>query len=99
MAEVSFTNAAEADLNDIDEFSVTWFGEDAGDVYIRGFENAFARLGEFPLIGRALPDHGPGIHCLTHRSHQIFYRIEGEEVLVLRILHHARDVQSIMKSR
>lgn len=54
MAEIEFTNAAVADLSEIDEYS------------------------------------------LAHRKHRIFYRVEGENVLIVRILHHARDAKGML---
>ena len=93
MAEVRFSNAAEADLADIDEFSVTQFGEDTGEAYMRGFDEAFARLADFPSVGPPWPEPGAGLRCLVHGSHRIFYRINDVEVFILRVLHHAQDAR------
>lgn len=94
MAEVSFTNAAEADLMEIDEFSVAHFGEHAGETYMRGFTEAFSQIAQHPQSGRASESYGAGVRCLIHKRHRIFYRIENDGVLVLRILHQARDARS-----
>ena len=99
MAEVRFTNAAEADLVDIDEFSAARFGEKAGEAYMKGFERAFGKLSDFPLIGHTLPEVGADIGAMTHKSHRIFYRVRDDAVMVLRILHHARDVPSVFEER
>ena len=94
MAEVTFSNAAETDLIDIDEFSSARFGDEVGEVYMFGFHLAFARLADFPMAGPELPDYGVGIRCLKRGSHRIFYRMNGDDVLILRILHHAREAKS-----
>ena len=93
MAEVRFSKAAEADLVDIDEFSVTNFGSDIGEAYMHGFDESFERLGDFPLAGPAVTGVGTGTRCLIHRSHRIFYRTDGDDVFVLRVLHHAQDAR------
>jgi len=93
VAEVRFSNAAEADLVEIDEFSVTQFAEDVAEVYMHGFDEAFARLGDFPSAGPAMSGLGEGVRCLIHRSHRIFYRLDEDGVLVVRILHHSQDAR------
>ena len=96
MTEVRFTNSAEADLGEIDQFSVSQFGADAAEVYMHGFDGAFARLRDFPLSGSPMPLLGAGLRCLMHRRHRIFYRLEGDTVLVMRVLHHARLLREAM---
>ena len=93
VAEVRFSNAAETDLADIDEFSATHFGEDTGEAYMRGFDEAFARLADFPSVGPSWPEPRSALRCLVHRSHRIFYRLTGEGVFILRVLHHAQDAR------
>ncbi|WP_295635855.1 type II toxin-antitoxin system RelE/ParE family toxin [Novosphingobium sp.] len=93
MAEVVFSNAAEADLVEIDEFSVVRFGEDVAERYMHGFDEAFTRLSEFPLTAPLRPEIGDNIRCLVHRQHRILYCASASDVLILRILHHARDAK------
>ncbi|MET0179836.1 MAG: type II toxin-antitoxin system RelE/ParE family toxin [Novosphingobium sp.] len=93
MAEIEFSKAAEADLDDIDDYSVTRFGAGIADRYMRGFDEAFARLGDFPKVGRPMPALGAGVRCLIHRRHRVFYRLSEERVLILRIVHHAQNVR------
>ena len=97
MAELHFLNAADSDLDDIDDFSIAHFGDDVAETYIRGFEAAFQRLSEFPNVGRLEPDVGQGIRCLSHRLHRIYFAIDGSTVIVIRILHHARDARRALK--
>lgn len=97
MAEVEFSNAAEADLIAIDEYSVAQFGEEVTFHYMHGFDDAFARLCDFPQSGRPMPELGKAIRCLTHRRHRIFYTFAGERVFVVRIVHHAMDAKGVLK--
>lgn len=91
MVEVEFSNAAEADLVEIDEFSAARFGEEIGEAYMHGFDEAFGLLQDFPLAAPLHPELGQNIRCLVHRQHRIFYCAQGEKVLIVRIVHHAMD--------
>lgn len=97
MVEVEFSNAAEADLVEIDEFSVGRFGEDVAEIYMHGFNAAFARLRDFPLAAPPRPDFGDGIRCLVHRQHRILYTATTTYVFIARIVHHARDARQALK--
>ncbi|MEO6092452.1 MAG: type II toxin-antitoxin system RelE/ParE family toxin [Novosphingobium sp.] len=97
MAEVEFSNAAEADLVEIDEFSVAHFGDDVAGIYMHGFDAAFIRLRDNPLAAPLRSDFGEGIRCLVHRQHRILYVVEGKRVLVVRIIHHVMDAARALR--
>jgi toxin ParE1/3/4 len=97
VAELTFSNAAAADLEAIDEFSVATFGEDVADTYMRGFNECFARLQNFPLAAPATPALGDHVRCLVHRQHRIFYQVSGDSVYVVRVVHHAMDAKRALK--
>jgi toxin ParE1/3/4 len=97
VAEVEFSNTAEADLVEIDEYSVARFGEDVAEIYMHGFDAAFVRLRDFPLAAPLRPDFGDGVRCLVHRQHRILYTATKDNVLIARIIHHARDARRALK--
>lgn len=97
VAELDLSPAARTDLVDIRIFSLEQFGPEVADQYYRGFSLAFALLADHPLAGVATPEYGAGYRCLTHRRHRIFYLVKAETVLIVRILHHARDVRRVLK--
>ena len=88
--------AARADLAEIDNYSAEQFGDDAADEYAQGFWEIFALLRTHPFAGSQKPDLGKHMWCLTHRRHRIFYRVTHDEVLILRIIHHARDAKTAL---
>jgi len=90
------TQAARADLVYIREYSFEQFGPDIADEYFLGFEAAFDRLAGFPLSGSAHAELGKDIRCLVHRRHRIFYTVQGDTVLIVRIVHHAMDVRQAL---
>jgi toxin ParE1/3/4 len=93
MAELDLSPAARADLVEIRKFSIEQFGAPVADAYFLGFGEAFALLRSHPLAGQAQPTLGRDIRCFTHRKHRIFYRVEAELVLIVRIIHHARNAR------
>lgn len=96
MARVVPSEEAEADLDSIDQYSIeTWGGAVATD-YMNGFDDAFARLADYPEIGPVFRAVRPPIRRLTYRSHGIFYDFDGETVTIIRILHHAMNAERIL---
>ncbi|MGH6787224.1 MAG: type II toxin-antitoxin system RelE/ParE family toxin [Novosphingobium sp.] len=98
MAEVRLTAAAIADLAEIGEYGAHTFGDETADSYQRTLDRVFTRLETFPNSGEARPEYGEGIRCVVHRSHRILYLVQGESVVVARILHHSRDVPRHLES-
>lgn len=92
-ARLVLSDDADADLADILDYSISTFGAAVADDYLLSFEAAFDLLRRHPLAGAMRQDIAPPIHCLPHRSHRIFYDIEGEEIVVQRVLHYAMDAQ------
>jgi toxin ParE1/3/4 len=92
VADVHLSRRAYADLAGIDAYGASEFGPDAADAYQDAFDKAFARLADFPHIGEARPAYGPGIRCLVCGQHRILYKIVGNTVQIICILHHSQDV-------
>lgn len=93
MARIVVRSAASADIASIYAFTAEQFGIDAADHYHAGLEAAIARLASFPELGPIHPGIRRPIRFLSYRSHHIFYDYDGAEVAIVRILHHAMDVQ------
>lgn len=54
-----------------------------------------AALGSVPYLGRTRSeDFGPGYRSLAIGEYVIVYCIENEDVLILRVVHGRRDLQS-----
>ena len=92
MAEVSISGAARSDLLSIDDFGIDRFGEEAADALSAGFERAFAQLAEFPRSAPERQEYGEGIRCWIYLGYRVLYRIEEGKVVIVRVLHHSRDV-------
>lgn len=91
MAEVVRRLRAEHDLSEIFHYGAdAWGARDAID-YIESFGEVWSLLGRHSEIGRTRDDISAGLRSWRHRSHIVFYRIEGCRVIIVRILHAAAD--------
>ncbi|MBU6395693.1 MAG: type II toxin-antitoxin system RelE/ParE family toxin [Sphingomonadales bacterium] len=92
MARIILSRAAQRDLVDIGDYGEAQFGPEASDAYQDDIEQRFDRLADHPLIGEAKEAWGEGIRSLPCNQHRIIYKVYGDTVQIVRILHHSRDV-------
>lgn len=97
VARIFPTSAARADLVAIREYSIDQFGWEVADEYFLGFDAAFDLLVTHPFAGPARPELGEGIRCLIHQRHRIFYQVDGDLVVIVRIVHHAMNARRALK--
>jgi toxin ParE1/3/4 len=71
--------------------------------YLRAVEAAFRRLAQMPEVGTPRRFRNPrlkGVRMWSvpgFRNHLIFYRVTGDAIEVLRVLHAARDVRKLLE--
>jgi len=85
------SSRAKEDLLEIWEF-IADHDELAADRYIDYLRDRALELLHFPELGRARNEIHPNLRSLLARNHLLFYKIEGEEVQILRILHGSMDL-------
>lgn len=83
----------------IDAYSVEQFGDDIATIYMRRFDELFDLLRRHPLVGQEASELGKAMRLLIHRRHRILYRAAKDEVLIVRILHHAMDATQALKGK
>jgi toxin ParE1/3/4 len=96
MAEVRRTPQAQADLEEILE-DLESKSPKAAERFTAAVDERCKALGNFPETGRARDDIAPGLRSTVIARHVLFYRVTGDGVEVLRILHGRRDIRRIMK--
>lgn len=85
--------AAQADLEQIWDYTHDRWGVDQAEDYLRELQRAINRIAANPWIGRACDEIRPGYRKLAAGSHTLFYRVTAEDVIdVVRILHQRMDV-------
>jgi toxin ParE1/3/4 len=95
--KLRLSSSAAADFDAIDTYSFEQFGEAIADAYMRGFHELFDMLRHHPKIGPKEPVLGKGIRKVTHRQHRIFYTVDNDLVIIVRIVHHAMDAKRALK--
>jgi toxin ParE1/3/4 len=94
MSSVTFAQSAETDLLE----AWTFIAEQsfkAADHVLDVIEQEAKTLALQPLMGRARPELAEGIRCWpTSSSYNVYYYPRDSGITVVRVLHHARDVQS-----
>jgi toxin ParE1/3/4 len=90
---LELSRRAQADLDDVRDYSVAEFGAARAIAYLNSIEAAFRRTLEFPAIGSVHARLRPPARSLGCQQHRIFYEVEGETIRVLRILHTAMDTE------
>lgn len=96
MAEVRHTPRAEADLEEI-LYRLHRDHPHADERLADAFVDKTRTLARFPEIGRLRPELAPGVRSTLVQPYVIFYRVEGDVVQILRIIHGKRDLRRIMR--
>ncbi|WP_269064750.1 type II toxin-antitoxin system RelE/ParE family toxin [Rhizobium sp. GN54] len=91
MKALRFTRMAEDDLASAYDYTVANFGTAQWDSYERSLKTALADLPNHPALGIDFSAVRPNVRRLIHRGHAIYYRIEIDHILVLRILGIRQD--------
>ena len=94
MAILKRTRQAEIDLLDIWAF-ISQDNITAADKIVRQLDARSHELLEHPEMGIARDDVAKGMRHLVMGSYLILYRIDGEDIEVVRYLHGARNLFSI----
>lgn len=94
MPRIRFTNSAETDLL---ELWLTIAEENlvAADESLDLIQATVLLLGTQPEMGRARPELADGLRSFPTRTpYIIFYVPDENDLLVIRVLHHARDIDA-----
>ncbi len=96
-AKIKFLQTALDDLEEI----VLYIALDSKENAIRFHDKLIAtthKLSDFPLIGVAVPDRllkKQGYRMLIIDNYILFYKTIKDEILIMRILHAARDYSRV----
>jgi toxin ParE1/3/4 len=95
VAGVFFRKLARADLDDIADY-IALDNPDRALSFLDQLEHAALSLAKHPDRGPLAPEAGKDVHRLTVSNYNIYYRHDGTKVIVLRILHGARDIGGLI---
>mgnify|MGYP001069349311 CR=1 FL=1 len=95
MPRLLFTQSAQSDLLE----AWLFIAEDnpaAADGVLAAIEDEAKALLAQPLMGRARPELAEGVRSWpTSTRYILYYLAMPEGITVLRVLHHARDIQQV----
>ncbi len=81
------TRRAQSDARSIQVFSLQQWGAEQAAAYDEAINRALEQLRAHPLLGRPREELRPGLRGYPVEQHVILYRVEGNAVIVQRILH------------
>jgi toxin ParE1/3/4 len=87
MATARFSRSAKADLLNIGAYTLETWGAAQAERYLDSLEQCTRLLAGNPALGRSCEWIRPGLHRFEKGRHVIFYRRDGDGILVSRILH------------
>jgi len=94
MPRTRYTNSAEADLLEL-WLTIAEENISAADKSLDLIHTTVSLLATQPEMGRARPELADGLHSIPTRTHYIiFYLTDAEDLIIVRVLHHARDINA-----
>jgi toxin ParE1/3/4 len=89
---------AQADLDQIWNYVAEQSGStDSADRLIDTITERFYLLAAHPEAGRARDDLGAGRRTFPVENYVILYRVRGRSVLILRVAHSRRDLNTLFR--
>ncbi|KZY35181.1 MULTISPECIES: type II toxin-antitoxin system RelE/ParE family toxin [unclassified Oleiphilus] len=85
--------AAKTDLKNIYQYGLRQWGKTQSDSYLENIKEHFWTLTEQAMIGVDRSELLAGTRSLPIASHTLFYRVTGDTVEIIRVLHRRQDPQ------
>ncbi|MBC8241288.1 MAG: type II toxin-antitoxin system RelE/ParE family toxin [Alphaproteobacteria bacterium] len=95
MGSYKLSKAADEDFENIFDYGIDTFGLDQAVRYQNSMKQRFDTLAEQPDLYPAVDDVRKGYRRSVFGSHSIYYRIEGQGILIVRILGQQDPVKAL----
>lgn len=89
--KLDITPAAATDIREIFSYSLTNWGEAKARKYVADLRRRMHALARGSTSGTRADDISAGLRRLIAGSHVIWFRIQGDRLRIIRILHQSRD--------
>ncbi len=93
MRTLVFSPKAEADIDEIYDFTEEHWGFEKAEAYTFELRDVCRLLAEGNRSGRMLPDIKRNYLALSFRSHVVIYRQTDTRLVIIRILHQRMNVK------
>lgn len=97
MADLRLSDEAAGDLEEIRDIGMRRFGRLAADRHLDELRRSIALLAEYPFAGQARPEFRRDMRSVACRPHRILYTATTDLVIVVRVVHQARDVAAALR--
>jgi len=94
--QVIFSVQAEQDLEEIGDY-IAADNPSRAVSFVREISEHCAKIASSPLGYVARPELGEGIRSCAHGRYLILFQPSSEDVLIVRVLHGARDLPSLFR--
>ena len=92
MARFRISRRADSDLGEIADYTIAEFGVQQVRRYRDDLSRCFQTLSEQPGLGRAADTIARGLRRFEYESQVVFFVLDGEDILIVRVLHNRMDV-------
>lgn len=96
--QIRFTPQARRDLSEILKYTDRKWGRKQRDIYKYRFAKAVSALSSNPELGVSVDDVAQAVRAHSVESHILYYRIIGNVVEIVRILHERLDASRYLTS-
>jgi len=84
------------DLDDIWFYVATNSSVEIADRFVDSLTTRFFLLASYPRAGRERDDRGPGMRTFPVGEYVVLYRIDGDDVLIVRVVRGTRDLDTLL---
>jgi len=92
--KLRFTQTAIEDLKHIREFTLTRWGKDQEDRYLRNLYKKLGCIRSNPAQWQFREDLFPRCQIAYEGRHTIMFRVDDSDLLIVRVLHNTMDLGS-----
>jgi toxin ParE1/3/4 len=85
------TPRARADIDEIWDYTAERWGLEQAETYLRELRKNIQAVADAPSLGRECEEVRAGYRQYPSGSHVLFYRLTGNSIEIVRILHERMD--------
>ena len=89
------TQPAIQDIEQIADYIASRSGLDRADRFLSNLDAKFAKIAQFPNLGRQRDEILPGLRSLPMDNYLILYMVMGQDVEIFRVVSGYRDLSAL----
>jgi toxin ParE1/3/4 len=94
----SLSPRARADIDEIAYYVAVESGSlETADRLLESIYRRFLLLGQHPHTGRRRDDIRPGLRSFSSGPYVVLYRVQGNDVLIQRVVRGSRDLAALLR--